>query len=83
VRFSGAQRTGIDGPFKETKEPIAGFWLWQVKLMAEAIERLGIATVRIKAPFEGASFDLSGVKADRAATTRRCSATSTRSYFQR
>jgi len=38
VRFSGAKRTVIDGPFTEAKELIAGFWLWQVKSMAEAIE---------------------------------------------
>ena len=38
VRFDGAKRTVIDGPFAETKELIAGFWLWQVKSMAEAIE---------------------------------------------
>ena len=38
VRFSGPQRTVIDGPFAETKELIAGFWLWQVKSMAEAVE---------------------------------------------
>ena len=38
VRFSGKSRTVIDGPFAETKELIAGFWLWQVKSMAEAIE---------------------------------------------
>jgi len=38
VRFSGANRTVIDGPFTETKELIAGFWLWQVQSMAEAIE---------------------------------------------
>jgi len=38
VRFSGAKRTVVDGPFAETKELIAGFWLWQVKSMAEAIE---------------------------------------------
>lgn len=38
VRFSGAQRTVIDGPFAETKELIAGFWLWQVKSMEEAVE---------------------------------------------
>jgi hypothetical protein len=38
VRFSGARRTVVDGPFAETKELIAGFWLWQVKSMAEAIE---------------------------------------------
>jgi hypothetical protein len=38
VRFSGAKRSVIDGPFAETKELIAGFWLWQVKSMEEAIE---------------------------------------------
>jgi len=38
VKFSGAKRTVIDGPFAETKELIAGFWLWKVKSMEEAIE---------------------------------------------
>jgi predicted lactoylglutathione lyase len=38
VRFSGSKRTVIDGPFTETKELIAGFWLWQVRSMDEAIE---------------------------------------------
>jgi hypothetical protein len=38
VRFSGDKRTVIDGPFAETKELIAGFWLWQVKSKEEAIE---------------------------------------------
>jgi len=38
VRFSGAKRTVIDGPFTEAKELIAGFWIWQVKSMEEAIE---------------------------------------------
>src|SRR5256885_16396938 len=40
VRFSGAERTVIDGPFAETKELIAGFWLWSVKSMDEAVEWL-------------------------------------------
>ena len=40
VRFSGGKRTVIDGPFAETKELIAGFWLWQVKSKEEAIEWL-------------------------------------------
>ena len=40
VRFSGAKRTVIDGPFAETKELIAGFWLWKVKSKAEAIDWL-------------------------------------------
>ncbi len=38
VRFSGAKRTVIDGPFAETKELVAGFWMWQCKSLAEAIE---------------------------------------------
>lgn len=38
VRFSGKKRTVIDGPFTETKELIAGFWLWQVRSMEEALE---------------------------------------------
>ena len=38
VRFSGAQRSVVDGPFAETKELVAGFWLWQVKSMEEAVE---------------------------------------------
>ena len=40
VRFSGARPTVIDGPFAETKELVAGFWLWQTKSMEEAIEWL-------------------------------------------
>ena len=38
VQFSGKQRTVVDGPFTETKELVAGFWLWQVRSMDEAIE---------------------------------------------
>ncbi len=38
VRFSGSKRTVIDGPFAETKELVAGFWIWEVKSMAEAID---------------------------------------------
>jgi len=40
VRFSGAKRTVIDGPFTETKELIAGYWMWQVRSMEEAVEWL-------------------------------------------
>ena len=40
VRFSGSKRTVIDGPFTESKELIAGYWLWQVKSLEEAIEWL-------------------------------------------
>src|SRR5881296_3463385 len=46
VRFAGAKRTVIDGPFAETKELIAGFWIWQVKSKDEAIAWLK------RAPFE-------------------------------
>jgi len=49
VRFSGEKRTVIDGPFAETKELIAGFWLWQVRALEEAIEWVK----RIPAPHEG------------------------------
>ncbi|HEX7559263.1 MAG TPA: YciI family protein [Usitatibacter sp.] len=38
VRFSGSKRTVIDGPFAETKELVAGFWIWEMKSMAEAID---------------------------------------------
>ena len=38
IRFSGTNRTVIDGPFAETKELVAGYWLWQVRSMDEAIE---------------------------------------------
>ena len=47
VKFSGSQRTVIDGPFAETKELIAGFWIWKVQSMDEAVEWLK------KAPFGG------------------------------
>jgi hypothetical protein len=47
VKFSGEKRTVIDGPFTESKELIAGFWLWQVRSMDEAVEWLK------RAPFDG------------------------------
>lgn len=47
VKFSGSSATVIDGPFSETKELIAGYWLWQVKSMDEAVEWLK------RAPFDG------------------------------
>src|SRR6201997_3518966 len=46
-KVSGGQRTGIGGPFPESKELIAGFWLWQVRSMDEAVEWLK------RAPFDG------------------------------
>jgi len=47
VKFEGEKRTVIDGPFTETKELIAGFWLWQVRSMEEAVQWLK------RAPFDG------------------------------
>ena len=52
VRFSGDKRTVIDGPFAETKELVAGFWLWQVKSKEEAIEWLKRAPVPTDAEVE-------------------------------
>jgi hypothetical protein len=61
VRFSGNKQTVIDGPFAETKELVAGFWLWQVKSMEEAIEWLKRAPfqegeVEIRPVFEASDF---------------------------
>jgi hypothetical protein len=62
VRFSGATRSVIDGPFTESKELIAGFWLWQVRSMDEAVEWLkrapfdGGAEVEIRQVFEAEDF---------------------------
>ena len=64
VVFSGRNRTVIDGPFAETKELIAGFWLWQVKSMDEAIEWVkrcpnpmeGESTIEIRPVFELEDF---------------------------
>ena len=62
VRFSGDQKTVIDGPFAETKELIAGYWIWQVRSMDEAVEWLkrapfdGGAEVEIRPVFEAEDF---------------------------
>jgi hypothetical protein len=61
VRFSGSKQTVIDGPFSETKELIAGFWVWQVRSMGEAIEWLKRAPfqegeVEIRPVFESEDF---------------------------
>ena len=61
VRFSGGQRTVIDGPFAETKELIAGFWLWQVQSKEEAIEwvkrcPMQEAEIEIRQVFEAEDF---------------------------
>ena len=62
VRFEGSKRTIIDGPFAETKELIAGFWLWQVRSMDEAVEWLkrapfdGGTEIEVRQVFEAADF---------------------------
>ena len=64
VRFSGDQRTVIDGPFAETKELVAGFWLWEVKSKEEAIEWVkrcpnpmpGESEIEIRQIFEAEDF---------------------------
>jgi hypothetical protein len=63
VRFEGKKRTVIDGPFTETKELVAGFWIWQVRSKEEAIEWLkrapfdGGTEVEIRQIFEPTDFD--------------------------
>ena len=62
VRFDGKERTVIDGPFAETKELVAGFWLWEAKSLDEAVEWLkrapfdGGAEVEIRQVFEAEDF---------------------------
>ncbi len=64
VRFSGASRTVIDGPFAETKELVAGFWIWQCKSLEEAIEWVkrcpnpmpGESEIEIRQVFEAEDF---------------------------
>jgi hypothetical protein len=64
VRFSGSQRTVIHGPFSETEELVAGFWLWQVKSRDEAIEWLkrcpnpmpGESEIELRQVFEAEDF---------------------------
>ncbi len=64
VRFEGSKRSVIDGPFSETKELIAGFWLWQVRSMEEAVEWLKrcpnpmgeTADVEIRPIFDASDF---------------------------
>ena len=64
VRFSGNKRTVVDGPFTETKELVAGFWLWQCKSLAEAIEWVkrcpnpmpGDSEIEIRQVFEAEDF---------------------------
>jgi len=64
VKFSGTTRTVVDGPFAETKELVAGFWLWQVRSMEEAIEwvkrcpnpHAGDSEIEIRPIFEAEDF---------------------------
>src|SRR5437868_11574409 len=62
IRFEGKKRTVIDGPFSETKELVAGFWLWQCKSLDEAIEWLkrapfgGGTEIEIRQVFEADDF---------------------------
>jgi len=64
VRFHGSKRTVVDGPFAETKELIAGFWIWNVKSKDEAIEwvkrcpnpMLGDSEIEIRQVFEAEDF---------------------------
>jgi hypothetical protein len=64
VKFSGDKRTVVDGPFAETKELVAGFWLWQVKSLEEAIEWVkrcpnpmpGESEIEIRPIFEASDF---------------------------
>jgi len=64
VRFSGSRRTVVDGPFAETKELIAGFWIWQVKSMEDAVEWVkrcpnphhGESEIEIRQVFETEEF---------------------------
>jgi hypothetical protein len=52
VRFDGKKRSVIDGPFAESKELVAGYWLWQVRSMDEALEWLK------RAPYDGGTFEV-------------------------
>ena len=52
VHFEGTKRTVIDGPFTEAKELVAGFWLWQVRSIDEALEWLK------RAPYDGGTFEV-------------------------
>jgi hypothetical protein len=64
VRFAGSKRTVVDGPFAETKELIAGYWIWQVRSMEEAVEWVrrcpnpmpGDSDIEIRPVYEAADF---------------------------
>jgi len=75
VRFAGERRTVVDGPFTETKELVAGFWLWQVKSIDEAVEWLkrcpnpmpGDSEVEVRPVFEMEDFGIEPTPEMRAA----------------
>jgi hypothetical protein len=83
VKFSGSKRTVVDGPFSETKELVAGFWIWQVKSMDEAVEWVRRCPdpmpgeeceLEIRPVFEAADFaenDPSGKHREREAALRK------------
>ena len=64
VKFSGSKRTVVDGPFAETKELVAGYWIWEVKSLAEAVEWVkrcpnpmeGESVIEIRQVFESEDF---------------------------
>ena len=64
VQFNGDSRTVVDGPFTETKELVAGFWIWQVKSLQEAVEWVkrcpnpheGVGEIEIRQVFEADDF---------------------------
>ena len=80
VQFDGTKRTVVDGPFAETKELVAGYWLWEVKNMAEAVEwvkrcpnpMLGPSEIEIRPLYEMADFgDLLTPDAEKPHTSNR------------
>jgi hypothetical protein len=86
VHFSGSKRSVIDGPFSETKELIAGYWLWQVKSLEEAIEWVkrcpnpmeSDSDIEIRPVFEAEDFGEEFTPELRAREERRRAATSAR-----
>lgn len=79
IRCSGTKRTVVDGPFAETKELVAGFWLWQVRSMEEAVEwakrcpnpHEGDSEIEIRQVFELEDFDAEMIRNSPGLETRR------------
>src|SRR6266404_6600620 len=65
VRFEGKKRTVLDGPWAETKELVAGYWLWDVRSIDEALEWLK------RAPYDGGTFEIREVQIGRASCRER------------